>query len=53
MEIDPRYCDVICRRFIEFSGKPTILEATGETFAAVGTSRSQALDGAERPRTAV
>jgi DNA modification methylase len=53
LEIDPRYCDVICRRFMEFSGKPAILEATGKTFAAVSASRSEALDGAERPRTAV
>jgi DNA modification methylase len=39
LEIDPRYCDVICRRFMEFSGKPAILESTGETFAAVSASR--------------
>jgi hypothetical protein len=32
MEIDPHYCDVICRRFMEFSGKPAKLEATGQTF---------------------
>jgi len=39
LEIDPRYCDVICRRFMEFSGKPAMLEDTGETFAAVSASR--------------
>jgi DNA modification methylase len=39
LEIDPRYCDVICRRFMEFSGKPAMLEATRETFAAVSASR--------------
>jgi DNA modification methylase len=52
LEIDPRYCDVICRRFMEFSGKPAILEATGETFAAASASRSEAIDGSEQPRTA-
>ena len=39
LEIDPRYCDVICRRFMEFSGKPAMLEDPGETFAAVSASR--------------
>jgi DNA modification methylase len=42
LEIDPVYCDVICRRYSEFSGRPAILEATGETFAAVSGSRGQA-----------
>ena len=32
MELDPKYCDVICKRWMEFSGKTAILEATGETF---------------------
>src|SRR5579884_3999381 len=32
MELDPHYCDVICRRFMAFSGKPAKLEATGQTF---------------------
>jgi DNA modification methylase len=31
MEIDPPYCDVICDRFQRFSGKPAILERTGES----------------------
>ena len=56
LEIDPRYCDVICRRFMEFSGKPAILEATGETFAAVSAARAgggvETFDGEEQPRTA-
>jgi DNA modification methylase len=39
IELDPKYCDVICRRFMEFSGKPATLESTGETFAAVSASR--------------
>jgi len=39
MEIDPPYCDVICRRFMEFSGKPAKLEATGQTFDEVRDAR--------------
>jgi len=45
LEIDPRYCDVVCRRFMEFTGKPAILEATGETFAAVLASRRTEVAG--------
>jgi site-specific DNA-methyltransferase (adenine-specific) len=29
MELDPRYCDVICRRFQEHTGCKPVLEATG------------------------
>jgi DNA modification methylase len=39
MEIDPPYCDVICRRFMEFSGKPAKLEATGQTFDEIRSER--------------
>ncbi|MFN3326122.1 MAG: site-specific DNA-methyltransferase [Bryobacteraceae bacterium] len=39
MEIDPPYCDVICRRFMEYSGKPATLEATGQTFDEVRDAR--------------
>lgn len=39
MEIDPPYCDVICRRFMEYSGKPAKLEATGQTFDEVRDAR--------------
>lgn len=39
MEIDPPYCDVICRRFMEFSGKPAKLQATGRTFDEVRDAR--------------
>ncbi|HEX3998250.1 MAG TPA: DNA modification methylase [Pirellulales bacterium] len=31
MEIDPPYCDVIADRFQRFTGKPAILERTGES----------------------
>jgi len=42
MEIDPRYVDVICRRFMDFSGKAAILESTGQTFDEVAQQRKGA-----------
>jgi len=33
LELDPLYCDVICRRWTRFSGQPAVLEATGAAFA--------------------
>ena len=32
MELDPKYCDVIIRRWQAFTGQKAILEATGEPF---------------------
>lgn len=34
IELDPLYCDVIVRRWQEFSGKKATLESTGEEFRA-------------------
>jgi DNA modification methylase len=31
MELDPLYCDVICDRFQRFTGRPAVLERTGES----------------------
>jgi DNA modification methylase len=31
MELDPPYCDVIVDRYQRFTGKPAILERTGES----------------------
>lgn len=33
MELDPKYCDVIVKRWQDFTGKQATLEATGETFS--------------------
>lgn len=33
MGLDPKYCDVIVRRWQEFTGKQATLEATGEPFS--------------------
>lgn len=40
MELDPKYCDVIVRRWEEFTGEEAVLDATGQTFAEVLAERS-------------
>jgi DNA modification methylase len=35
IELSPTYCDVIVRRWQEFTGKAATLEADGRTFAEV------------------
>ena len=35
MELDPKYCDVIVKRWCEFTGEDAILERTGETFSVL------------------
>jgi DNA modification methylase len=32
MELDPKYCDVIVKRWQDFTGKTATLEETGESF---------------------
>ena len=39
LELDPIYCDAILRRYLELTGDMPVLEATGETFAAVTACR--------------
>jgi DNA modification methylase len=39
MEVDPRYVDVICQRFIDFAGKPARLADDGRTFDEVRSER--------------
>lgn len=39
VELDPLYCDLICRRFEAISGKPAISENIGETFAELAMQR--------------
>jgi len=33
MELDPKYCDVIIKRWCDFTGKDAINEATGKSFS--------------------
>lgn len=35
MELDPKYCDVIVKRWQEFTGKQATLESTGEKFPII------------------
>jgi DNA modification methylase len=39
MELDPKYCDVIVKRWQEFTGQKATLESSGQTFDDVATSR--------------
>lgn len=42
MELDPRFCDVICRRWQELTGKTAILEGTDSTFEQVRGQKCKA-----------
>ena len=35
MELDPKYCDVIIKRWQDFTGQQAVHEATGKTFKAI------------------
>ena len=39
MEIDPRYADVICRRYQEYVGKPAVLDGDLRTFDEIAEER--------------
>ena len=39
MELDPKYVDVIVRRWQSFTGKQATLESTGQTFEQVQAQR--------------
>jgi DNA modification methylase len=39
LELDPRYCDVIIRRFEKFTGVEAVHATTGTTFAAIAEQR--------------
>jgi DNA modification methylase len=40
MELDPKYCDVIVKRWQDFTGQQAALEATGEAFEVVAGVRA-------------
>ena len=40
MELDPKYCDVIIKRWQDFTGKEAILESTGKTYAEVASAKT-------------
>ena len=35
IELDPKYCDVIVKRWCEFTGKDATLEANGKSFSVL------------------
>ena len=39
MELDPKYCDVIIKRWQDFTGQQATLEATGQTYDEIATSK--------------
>ena len=39
IELDPKYCDVIIRRYQEFSGKEVTLDGDGRPFKDVAAER--------------
>jgi DNA modification methylase len=45
LELDPAYCDVICRRFEAYTGKPAILAESGLPWAEVEAERAAATPG--------
>lgn len=45
IELDPLYCDVIVRRFEQYTGKTAVLEATGASFEETADERTNAAKG--------
>jgi DNA modification methylase len=39
MELDPRYADVICQRYMDYVGKPAVLDGDGRAFDEVAQER--------------
>jgi DNA modification methylase len=41
MELDPKYCDVIVKRWQDFTGQQAILDVDGRTFDEIAGTRLQ------------
>jgi DNA modification methylase len=41
MEVDPRYADVICLRYQEYTGQRAVADGDGRTFEAIGEQRKK------------
>ena len=48
LELDPLYVDVILRRYDAVTGRPAVLESTGETYTELAMRRQR---DAERPNS--
>ena len=44
MELDPKYCDVIVKRWQAFTGKAATLEGDGRTFEQIAAERATAVE---------
>jgi DNA modification methylase len=44
IELDPRYCDVIARRWQEFSGEAAVLDGDGRSFDEIAAARETSGD---------
>jgi DNA modification methylase len=44
IEVEPRYCDVIVRRWQEFTGENAMLESTGRSFAEIAKEKAVAVN---------
>lgn len=42
MELDPKYCDVIVKRWQDFTGQEAVLEDDGRTFNEINAERAAA-----------
>ena len=49
IELEPKYCDVITRRWQEFSGKEAVHNGSGEAWARVSANRLSANDVTSAP----
>jgi DNA modification methylase len=47
IELEPKYCDVIIRRWEQYTGKPATFESGGHTFEEVARARGVEWSGAE------
>ena len=43
MELDPQYCDVMVRRWQDFSGHKATLDGDGRTFDEIEAERGQSV----------
>jgi DNA modification methylase len=42
IELDPKYCDVIIRRFQEWAGEQAVLQGDGQSFEEIAAGRQAA-----------